>query len=252
MENIILEFLNRPIAYHPVIAKAFDSVTLAVLWCQIYYWSDKTKDPEGWIYKTREDIFNETGLSRRQQETARRIGQELGVMDSVRKGKLGVMHFRVDTFRVCELVKGYIEKSQPKSQLRIVFKKEPIVKKEKEIPEWLDKKAWAEWEAYRREKGKKITTATEKKQLALLEKNKEHQAEIIEASIISGWQGLFPFKGKTAKTTDGRLHDGGRVEMRYGRWVLKDDPTVRIDERMYPEMNGKIISEEDWQKGKRY
>ena len=67
---MIEELLKRPIAYNPIVAKAFGSVKLGILWSQIYYWTDKTKDPDGWIYKTQNEVFDETGLSRREQETA--------------------------------------------------------------------------------------------------------------------------------------------------------------------------------------
>jgi len=63
-----------------------------------------------------------------------------------------------------------------------------------DLPDWLDKEAWDEWEQHRREIGKKITPASMRKQLKLLEQYKSQQREIIEQSILSGWQGLFPPK----------------------------------------------------------
>ncbi|MBV8883876.1 MAG: hypothetical protein JO235_07730 [Chroococcidiopsidaceae cyanobacterium CP_BM_RX_35] len=39
----------------------------------MYYWQGKQDDPTGWIYKTQADIETETGLSRTEQETARRL-----------------------------------------------------------------------------------------------------------------------------------------------------------------------------------
>lgn len=109
--DTIKELLKHPIAYQPVIAKAFGSVKLAVLWCQIYYWSDKTTDPDGWIYKTREDIFDETGLSRKEQETARRVGAGMGVLESRRMGQPCTVHFRVDIDRTVELVEKWIREN---------------------------------------------------------------------------------------------------------------------------------------------
>jgi hypothetical protein len=63
-----------------------------------------------------------------------------------------------------------------------------------DLPDWLDKEAWDEWEQHRKEIGKKITPASMRKQLKLLEQYKSQQREIIEQSILSGWQGLFPPK----------------------------------------------------------
>jgi hypothetical protein len=124
MNETIKELLKRPIAYHPVIAKAFDSVTLAVLWSQLYYWSDKTNDPEGWIYKTREDLFDETGLSRKQQETARKIGCELEVLEEKRIGKLGIMHFRVHIEKACEIIEKYLKKQAGKIEQKLFVEPE--------------------------------------------------------------------------------------------------------------------------------
>jgi hypothetical protein len=39
---------------------------------QLLYWHDKGSDPAGWIYKSRTEILQETGLGRDSQETARR------------------------------------------------------------------------------------------------------------------------------------------------------------------------------------
>jgi len=111
MNNSIKELLKRPIAYQPAIAKAFGSVKLAVLWCQLYYWSDKTTNPEGWVYKTREDIFDETGISRNEQDTARRIGAELGVLESKRMGQPCTVHFRISIDRATEIIEKWIKEN---------------------------------------------------------------------------------------------------------------------------------------------
>lgn len=65
---------------------------------------------------------------------------------------------------------------------------------EKNIPEWVDKKVWEQWVAYRKEIKKSLKPSTTKLQLAFLEKNKiDHQAIILQ-SIQNGWQGLFALK----------------------------------------------------------
>ena len=108
---IIQEFLKRPIAYHPIIAKAFGSAKLAILWSQIYYWSDKTKNKDGWIYKTQKDIYDETGLARKEQETARKIGNKLGVMESKRMGSPCTVHFRINMAKVCDMIGKWVDEN---------------------------------------------------------------------------------------------------------------------------------------------
>lgn len=103
-QDIIIELFKRPVAYHPAIAKAFGSVKLAILWSQLYYWSSKTSDPEGWIYKTRQEIYDETGLSRKEQETARKLGIELGILEEKLAGHPAKMHFRIKVDEACAIM----------------------------------------------------------------------------------------------------------------------------------------------------
>lgn len=133
------ELLRRPIAYHVVVAKAFGSIQLAILWSQFYYWSDKTDvEANGWIYKTSDEIFAETALKRRGQETARKMGVKLGVLEEDRRGMPATMHFRVNMERSMELIEEYTGKNKTKkktSSKRVSTKKRakaPVkVKKEK-------------------------------------------------------------------------------------------------------------------------
>ena len=60
-----------------------------------------------------------------------------------------------------------------------------------ELPDWLDFEAWDAWVKYRKEIKKKMTITTIKRQLAMLEKNKDNHVGIIEKSIQNGWTGLF-------------------------------------------------------------
>lgn len=105
------EFLNdvgRPIAYYPKLAHFLGSVNAAVLLCQLLYWEGKQDDQdEGWIHKTRDEIEAETGLTRREQETARGVlsklrpverdgeVEEVQIVEEKRKGVPPKMHFKL-------------------------------------------------------------------------------------------------------------------------------------------------------------
>jgi hypothetical protein len=196
MKNTDREFLKRSIAFHPFIARAFDSINLAILWQQIYYWTDKGHDPDGWIYKTQIDITEETGLSRKNQETTRKLGEKLGVLESKRMGVQGVVHFRIDLEKAYEIIDKYAEKNPSKKPLFRIKEKEPEIKTEVAIglPEWINHQAWDEWELHRKEIKHKLTPSTRKSQLKFLEKFKEDHVEIIRTSIQNGWTGLFQLK----------------------------------------------------------
>jgi hypothetical protein len=121
MKKSILELLRRPVAYQPILAKAFGSVKLALMWSQLYYWSDKTKDPEGWVYKSRTEMFEETGLSSKEQINARDLGVKLGILHCVAKMMPRTTHYRVDLDKTIELLEEYLEKKPAKGQQALVI-----------------------------------------------------------------------------------------------------------------------------------
>jgi len=104
--------LQRPVAVPVILIKVTGSVKLAVLWSQLLYWTERTKDPQGWIYKTQKDLYDETGMSRKEQETARDLGAKLGVLMSDVRGKPPTVHYRVDMDRMIELIERH-EKENP-------------------------------------------------------------------------------------------------------------------------------------------
>ena len=85
-ETIRALLTDRPIAYHPIVAKAVGSSTAGIFLSQFLYWTPRSQDREGWIYKTQDEIYGETGLTRWEQETARTKLREAGRSDD-KKGK---------------------------------------------------------------------------------------------------------------------------------------------------------------------
>jgi hypothetical protein len=96
----LYEFLHevgRPVAYYPSLARLLGGVKEAIFLCQLIYWDGKQADEDGWIYKTQEEITAETGLSRREQEHARKTLRFLGVLEEKREGMPCRLFFRVNT-----------------------------------------------------------------------------------------------------------------------------------------------------------
>ncbi|MFQ1679192.1 replication protein [Pantoea dispersa] len=91
MSNLI-SLLDRPIAYQACFVR-FGGVTGAVLLSQLVYWHNRM-DGE-WFYKTQSEIRAETGLSREEQETARRRLISAGVIEEERRGVPAKLFFRV-------------------------------------------------------------------------------------------------------------------------------------------------------------
>lgn len=67
----LLRGLGGPVAYYPGLARKVGGVKPAVFLCQLMYWSDKTTSPDG-VFKSVEEWEEETGLSYREQATARK------------------------------------------------------------------------------------------------------------------------------------------------------------------------------------
>lgn len=97
-----MQDLGRPVAYYPSLNKLTGSVTATIFLCQFVYWHGKGADPE-WIYKTQAEIQEETGLSRREQETARRNLKEIGVLEEKYKGIPRKLYYRLDIDKFNEL-----------------------------------------------------------------------------------------------------------------------------------------------------
>ncbi|BBD70639.1 hypothetical protein NIES4072_70060 [Nostoc commune NIES-4072] len=72
--------IGNSVAYYPKLVEISGGVLPNLFLCQMYYWLGKQKNPEGWIYKTQAEIENETGLSRKEQESARKSLKARGLL----------------------------------------------------------------------------------------------------------------------------------------------------------------------------
>lgn len=88
--------LDRPIAYHRVFFTLTGSVKAALFLSQAIYWSKRVKNPEGWFFKYQDEWFEETGLTRREQEAARTKLRQSGVLEEDRKGTPAKLYFRIN------------------------------------------------------------------------------------------------------------------------------------------------------------
>lgn len=89
-------FPHRSILFQPGLALALDSVTAALLLGQLLYWHEKGKRKDGWVYKTMQEMREETGLSRTQQETAIKRCRELEVLEYKIAGIPAKRHFKIN------------------------------------------------------------------------------------------------------------------------------------------------------------
>ena len=112
-KNGLLAVLSSPIAYYVTFAKIAGSVAAGVMLSQLVYWTGKGNNPDGWIWKTATEMEEETGLTRREQETARRRLRERGFVEERLAGVPATLHYRVNLDAVMEAAAQFGEKRQP-------------------------------------------------------------------------------------------------------------------------------------------
>jgi len=95
---------HGPVAYYRAFAAVGGGVTAGVFLSQLFYWHGKGRDPDGWIYKTQAAWEDETGLSRREQETARRNLRQRGIIEEKLAGIPATLHYRINVDRLAALL----------------------------------------------------------------------------------------------------------------------------------------------------
>ncbi len=107
--QMVKALLTSPIAFHRIFVTIGGSLAAGVMLSQAWYWRQRTKDPEGWFWKTQEEWEQETGLTRREQETARRQLVQRGLMEEVLRGVPARLHFRIDAQRISRAIADVTE-----------------------------------------------------------------------------------------------------------------------------------------------
>ncbi|WP_260293543.1 MULTISPECIES: replication protein [Proteus] len=92
--DLLLDF-GRPVAYFPGLVKRLGSVNAVIFFSQIFYWQDKADSKLG-VYKTSEEIETETGLSYREQLTARKHLVSRGILVETNKRLEHKIYYLID------------------------------------------------------------------------------------------------------------------------------------------------------------
>jgi len=98
---------ERPIAFHPCLARIGGGVAEGVFLSQLLYWTGKGRNSDGWIYKTLQEWRDETVLSRREIYKARDAWKRLGVLSEKREGLPCRVYYHVNLRRLGELLREY-------------------------------------------------------------------------------------------------------------------------------------------------
>jgi len=106
MSNDLAELLDRPIAFHRCFVDLGAGIQGALILSQAIYWSNRTSDHDGWFWKTRQQWDDETGLRRRQQESARAKLCKLGILEEDKRGVPCRVFYRVNWTVLGDLLKN--------------------------------------------------------------------------------------------------------------------------------------------------
>jgi hypothetical protein len=97
---------NRVVGYSPDLARMVGGATIGLFLSQLLFLSDKGANPEGWVYKSEQEMGKETGLTKREQQTARRKLLALGVIAIMRGGWKNTYHFKVLWEKLYQVIAG--------------------------------------------------------------------------------------------------------------------------------------------------
>ena len=99
--SLVLEVFDLPITFHRCLVRVTGSVTAALMLSQAMAWTeDLASEVEGWFMRSQGDWAEETGLSRWEQETARRVLRNCGLLEERKMGMPARLWFRVNRQRL--------------------------------------------------------------------------------------------------------------------------------------------------------
>jgi hypothetical protein len=130
---------NRVVGYSPDLARIVGGATIGLFLNQLLFLSDKGANPEGWVYKSEAEMAKETGLSKREQQTARRKLLALGVIAIMRGGWKNTYHFKVLWEKLYQLIAGFQQTqnvSTEKAERTQTVPTEPVQNVATQPPEW--------------------------------------------------------------------------------------------------------------------
>ncbi|NBI40189.1 DNA replication protein [[Haemophilus] felis] len=105
--SLFLKNIGRSIAYRPKLAKLFGGATAEIFFEQILYWQDKAENQDLGVYKTQAELEEETGLSRKEQETARQKLRAIGVLIETYKRLEHRIYYKIDMVKLNDLLKTF-------------------------------------------------------------------------------------------------------------------------------------------------
>ncbi len=98
--------LEKPIAFFPQLSKILGGIEEAVYFQQLYYWKDRGCREDGYIYKTKKEIEEETTLTRYQQDRIRTKLKSMGILEEklIKANGSPTIHYKLNIEAVQNLL----------------------------------------------------------------------------------------------------------------------------------------------------
>lgn len=117
IQSIIASFVGQSnvLVINTHVLKFFGgNFDVAAMFSQLFYWSDKTDDPDGWIFKSAEDWYNELCLSKYRSTQARKGLEKIGLIETEihRIGTAPTCHYRVNVEKFIEDFEAFLSEQK--------------------------------------------------------------------------------------------------------------------------------------------
>lgn len=236
----LLTNVGRPVVFHPGLAKRLGGVAPALFLENLLYWHGKEASADGWVYKTQDELEQETALSRKEQENARKVLRGLGLLQEKHVRLEHRLYYRLDldaldkwwVSDIPETPNGHSGNAERtfvetpnghslKEHLVPSLKDSSLKQKQapaaqgvvQDLPLALVpyKAAVEQWLAYKRERRQGYRPAGLKALFTKMAKLGAALPDALERAMANGWQGFdFAPKGSNQRTfeaADDRLED---------------------------------------------
>jgi hypothetical protein len=111
--KLLLDVFDSPVSFHRCLVPITGGVAAALMLSQAI-WTSQTLEPEanGWFLKSQDQWTDETGLSRWEQQTARRVLRDAGFLEERRLDMPAKLYHRVRAAQVLRALRDQAASAQ--------------------------------------------------------------------------------------------------------------------------------------------
>jgi hypothetical protein len=114
--SVILECFQAPVVFHRTFVDITGSVTAALMLSHAVGIAERSEAGDGWFARSQDEWTHEIGLSRFEQQSARRTLLGMDLLFEARRGSPPLLMYRVNAEQVWKLVNEQASKKWPKSE----------------------------------------------------------------------------------------------------------------------------------------